>query len=371
MVCLLAALWPGAARAVEGGPAVEAKAALLMERETGAVLWEENAHDRLEPASVTKIMTLLLTAEAVDAGTLALDDVVTASARAAGMGGSQVYLKEGEQMTVSDLLKAVAVASGNDGAVALAEHLAGSEEAFVDRMNRRAAELGMADTHFANCTGLPAPEHYTSVYDIAIMSRELLSHAFIRDYTGIWMDTLRDGAFQLANTNKLIYYYEGATGLKAGFTDTALYCLSASAQREGVEYIAVILGAPSSAVRFDGAKALLNYAFANYTLAEAKPDRALPPVNVRLGQQSTVQPVPARETRLLVTREEAGQVTARTELADSVDAPVEEGDKLGELVILVGDEERQRVDLVADFPVKRLTFTGVLAGFLKGLCMAA
>ena len=261
-----------------GALEVEAPSALLMEKETGTVLFAKDEHAKLEPASVTKVMTLLLVMEAIDAGTLHYDDIVTASAHACSMGGSQIWLEENEQMSVSDMLKAVCVVSANDCAVALAEAVAGSEEAFVDRMNQRAAELGMADTTFKNATGLPAEGHVTSAYDIALMSRELvLNHPDIRDYSTIWMDTLRDGAFQLSNTNKLIRFYDGATGLKTGSTDSALYCLSATAERDGMELIAVVMHAPTSDDRFESAKALLNFGFANYTLLTVYPDQALPP----------------------------------------------------------------------------------------------
>ena len=226
------------ARAVE----VSAPSAVLMEKETGTVLFAKNEHEKLEPASVTKIMTLLLTMEAIDAGQLHYDDVVTASAHACSMGGSQIWLKEGERLTVDEMLKAVCVVSANDCAVALAEHLAGSEEAFVERMNRRAAELGMNDTTFKNACGLPAEGHVTSAYDIALMSRELmLYHPDIRTYTTVWMDTLRDGASSLVNTNKLVRFYDGTTGLKTGSTSAAGYCISATAERDGMELIAVIL----------------------------------------------------------------------------------------------------------------------------------
>ena len=229
-VCLV----PSARAAAPEGLDVAAPSALLMEKSTGTVLWEKDAHTQYEPASVTKVMTLLLVMEAIDAGTLGWEDMVTASAYACSMGGSQIWLKENEQMSVSDMVKAVAVASANDCAVALAEHLAGSEGAFVERMNQRAAELGMEHTVFRNCTGLPAEGHVSCAWDIALMSRELiLNHPDIRAYTTIWMDTLRDGQFQLSNTNRLIFYYDGATGLKTGSTDTALYCLSATAERTG------------------------------------------------------------------------------------------------------------------------------------------
>ena len=271
---LAAALLVLPAQAVSGAPTVDAAAAVLMEKETGAILYEQNAHDKLEPASVTKVMSLLLVLEAIDDGRLALDDMVTVSAHAASMGGSQVYLKEGEQMSVDDMLKAVAVVSGNDAAVALAEHLAGSEEGFVEQMNQRAAELGMTDTCFVNCTGLPAAGHLTSAHDIAVMSRALIQHPKIRDYTTIWMDSIRGGQFQLANTNKLVRFYEGATGLKTGSTDAAGYCLSATAERDGMELIAVVLKAKTSEQRFESAKSLLNFGFANYTLTDVYPGQA-------------------------------------------------------------------------------------------------
>ncbi|MBQ4382526.1 MAG: D-alanyl-D-alanine carboxypeptidase, partial [Oscillospiraceae bacterium] len=253
---------------------IAAPSAILVERETGAVIYEKNAHDRLAPASVTKVMTLLLLAEAIDRGDLKMEDTVTCSAAASSMGGSQVYLKEGEQLPVKELLKCVVVASANDAAVALAEHLAGTESAFVALMNRRAKELGMADTVFSNCTGLPAQsEHLSSAADIAAMARELLSHSWIKDFTTIWTDSIRDGQFGLTNTNKLIRFYPGATGLKTGYTDTAGHCLAASALRDGVEYIAVVLHCASSQERFESAKALLSFAFANYTLVPCLPDQ--------------------------------------------------------------------------------------------------
>ena len=374
---LAAALLPLPVRAAEapaanpaGAPAVDAGAAVLMEKETGTILCAQNAHDKLEPASVTKVMTLLLVLEAVDDGRLALDDMVTASARAASMGGSQVYLREGEQMSVDDLLKAVAVVSGNDAAVALAEHLAGSEEAFVALMNQRAAELGMADTCFVNCTGLPAAGHLTSAHDIAVMSRELLQHPKIRDYTTIWMDSIRGGQFQLSNTNKLVRFYEGATGLKTGSTDSAGYCLAASAEREGMELIAVVLKADTSEQRFEGAKSLLNYGFATYTLTDVYPGQALPPVDVLLGEADTVQPVLVQSSRILVEKARLNEITTELRLCQDVEAPVEEGQKLGEMAVYVGDEVQQTIPIVADRAVARLTIPGIFSRFLKTLFMA-
>lgn len=369
ILCAGTLVLPAAAAA--GAPQIEAGAAVLMEKETGSVLYESNAHDKLEPASVTKIMTLLLVMEAVDSGQISMQDVVTVSAHAASMGGSQVYLSEGEQMTVEDMVKAVAVVSGNDAAVALAEHIAGSEEGFVERMNRRAAELGMEDTNFVNCTGLPAAGHLTSAYDIALMSRALIGHPSIREYTTIWMDTIRDGQFQLSNTNKLVRFYDGCTGLKTGFTDSALYCLSATAEREGMELIAVVLKSPTSQQRFNAASALLNFGFANYTLLDVRPDEALPPVEVKLGTAAQVQPILGESSRILVEKGELNQVTTQVRLAEDVEAPVEPGQKLGEVAVIVGGEERQTLPLVADQGVERLTIPGIFLKFMQTLLMGA
>ena len=350
---LAAALLVLPAQAVSGAPTVDAAAAVLMEKETGAILYEQNAHDKLEPASVTKVMTLLLVLEAIDDGRLALDDMVTVSAHAASMGGSQVYLKEGEQMSVDDMLKAVAVVSGNDAAVALAEHLAGSEEGFVEQMNQRAAELGMADTCFVNCTGLPAAGHLTSAHDIAVMSRALIQHPKIRDYTTIWMDSIRGGQFQLANTNKLVRFYEGATGLKTGSTDAAGYCLSATAERDGMELIAVVLKAKTSEQRFESAKSLLNFGFANYTLTDVYPGQALPPVDVLLGEQDTVQPVLAQSSRILVDKAQLNDVTSELRLCENVEAPVEQGQVLGTITAYFNGRSYGTLDLVATCSVER------------------
>ena len=347
---------------------ITAPSAILMEKTTGTILCEQDSKARYEPASVTKIMTLLLVMEAIDAGSLGWDDMVTASPHAISMGGSQIWLKENEQMTVRDMVKAVTVVSANDCAVALAEHVAGSEPAFVERMNQRAAELGMDNTTFKNCTGLPAEGHLTCAYDIALMSRELiLNHPSIREFTTIWMDTLRDGAFQLSNTNKLIFYYEGATGLKTGFTDTALYCLSATAERDGMELIAVVMHAPTSNDRFDSCKALLNYGFANYAITPVYPDQAIPPVAVSLGEQDTVQPVTQRACSILLEKSKTGSITTRLSLADSVEAPVEAGQKLGELKVLVDGQQVDVIDLVAAQEVPRLSLGGIFKRFLDSL----
>ena len=317
---------------------LDAPSALLMEKQTGTVLFAKDEHTPREPASVTKVMTLLLTMEAIDSGALSYDDTVTGSAHAASMGGSQIWLKEGEQMRVEELIKAVCIVSGNDAAVALGEHLAGSEEAFVARMNERAKELGMNDTHFVNCTGLPADGHVTSAYDIALMSRELIwHHPDIRRFTTIWMDSLRDGQSMLVNTNKLIRFYPGATGLKTGSTSSAKYCISATAEKDGMELIAVVLGGSTSDKRFSDAKVLLNYGFASYSLVTVTPESPLPAIPDTLGTQKTVQSVLSPDNALLLEKNRAGGLTQSLTLPESVEAPIEAGEPLGTLDIFSSD----------------------------------
>ena len=354
------------ARAVE----VSAPSAVLMEKETGTVLFAKNEHEKLEPASVTKIMTLLLTMEAIDGGTLRYEDTVTASPHACSMGGSQIWLKEGERLTVDEMLKAVCVVSANDCAVALAEHLAGSEEAFVERMNRRAAELGMNDTTFKNACGLPAEGHVTSAYDIALMSRELmLYHPDIRTYTTVWMDTLRDGASSLVNTNKLVRFYDGTTGLKTGSTNAAGYCISATAEREGMELIAVVLKSPSGQQRFEDAKALLNYGFSTYGLVHASPEEPLPPVPVQLGAQGTVQPrVDPAEGLLLAEKSRLQGLEQTVTLPESAEAPVRQGDVLGTLTVTQNGETVLEVPIRAAETVEKLTFGQMLLRLARTMC---
>ena len=353
---------------------VAAPSAILMDAATGTVLWENNAHEPMAPASVTKIMTLLLVMEALDAGRIGWDDTVIASDAAAAKGGSQVYLEPGEQMSMDEMLKSVVVSSANDCATALAEHVAGSEAAFVEMMNQRAQELGMNDTHFVNCTGLDdepeAKEHLISAYDIAVMSRELLRHDAIRKYTTIWMDTVRDGQFGLSNTNKLVRFYEGTTGLKTGYTSSAGHCLSASAQRSGMELIAVVLGCSSSTDRFESAKALLDHGFANYALVEVDPG-ALDPIPVKLGMQDTVCAVPQTTTPLLVDKNAAANITRQAQLPDTVPAPVAEGEVLGTLMIRAGDQELARIPLVAETAVERQGLGEIYGRILRHLCMSS
>ena len=341
--------------------AVEAGACLLMEKTTGEVLYAVNEHEQLEPASVTKIMTVLLVMEAIDAGTLHYDDMVTASAYACSMGGSQIWLKENEQMSVEEMLKAVCVVSANDCSVALAEHLAGSADAFVEKMNQRAGELGMNDTNFLNPTGLPVQGHVTSAYDIALMSRELiLNHPDVRRFTTIWMDSLRNGEFGLSNTNKLIRFYQGATGLKTGSTDGALYCLSATAERDGMELIAVILKSPTSTQRFEGAKTLLNYGFAAYALAQAQPPEPLSPIPVELGDAPAVTPKLAGNSTILAAKEKVKAMEVQVELEEQLSAPVAEGQQVGRMVVTSGGEVLSELPLVADRAVARLTYWQIL-----------
>jgi D-alanyl-D-alanine carboxypeptidase (penicillin-binding protein 5/6) len=345
---------------------ISAPSAILMEKETGKVIYEKNADDKLEPASVTKVMTILLIVEAIENGKITLDDMITTSAYAASMGGSQVYLEEGEQMSVREMLKCIVVASANDCAVAMAEHLSGTESVFVARMNERAAELGMKNTVFHNCTGLMDDrDHVTTARDIAIMSRELINHSMIKEFTKIWMDTVRNGEFGLSNTNKLIYYYSGATGLKTGFTSRSMYCLSATAERDGVEYIAVIMHAETSADRFESAKTLLSYAFANYTLISASPDKALLPIEVELGKVSHVQPVIQGNDKLLIEKNTISDITKDVEIAEKLEAPVTAGQNIGTLTVKSGENLLGEYQIVAGDNVGRLTWGDIFVMFLR------
>ena len=368
-LALATALLASPALAAEGAePEVSAPAAVLMEKRTGTVLFASGEDERRAPASVTKVMTLLLAAEAVERGDIALEDAVTASQRAQSMGGSQIWLEAGEEMSVSELIKCVAVVSANDCAVALAEHIAGSEAAFVERMNARAAELGLQNTHFTNCTGLfDDPEHYTSALDLAVMSRELLGREWIKDYTTIWTDSVRDGEFGLANTNKLLRSLPGCTGLKTGWTTAAGYCVAASAEREGTEYVAVIMGAESSESRNADAAALIEYGFANYTLCPAL-DSALPPVPVEGGEADSVQPGLSGEDGILLPKSSAQSLERHVSLPESVSAPVEEGQRLGTLTLSARGEILREIPLTAGASVPRLTSFGVLARLFRTLC---
>lgn len=369
LVLLAGAMLP-AARAAELD--LPAPSYVLMERSTGEVLLEHNAHERLRPASVTKVMTLLLIMEALDDGRIGWDDMVQTSAAAAAKGGSQIYLEENEQLPLEEMLKSIVVSSANDCACAMAEHIAGSEAAFVEMMNARAEQLGMTDTHFVNCTGLDdepeAAEHLTTAYDIALMSRELLGHEAIKKYTTIWMDTVRDGQFGLSNTNKLVRFYDGTTGLKTGYTSAAGHCLSASAERNGMELIAVVLHCASSTDRFESAKALLNYGFSNYALVTPEPGE-LPAVPVTLGTAAEITPVLADETPILIDKALAAGVETRVCVDESVTAPVEAGQTLGTLTITSGSQTIAERDLVAPEAVGALRWGDVYLQMLRALCM--
>ena len=353
---------------------VAGKSAVLMDVATGTVLYESNANEPLAPASVTKIMTMLLIMEAVDSGSISMTDQVTASETAAAKGGSQIYLKAGETMSVSDMLKSIAVSSANDCACAMAEHIAGSEEAFVARMNQRAQELGMKNTHFVNCTGLDdspeAASHKTTAYDIALMSRELLkNHPKIKEFTTIWMDTVRNGTFGLSNTNKLIRFYQGATGLKTGFTSSAGYCLSATAQRDGMELIAVVMGADTSQNRNAACKQLLDYGFANFALIQPELTET-GDVPVRLGTQDGVPVQLGDFSGLLIDKIQKSSVPTQVTLEEVATAPVSQGQRLGTLKVLSGDQLLREIPLVAAQSVLRLTWGAMFVKVLKQVAMA-
>ncbi|MDR0890444.1 MAG: D-alanyl-D-alanine carboxypeptidase [Oscillospiraceae bacterium] len=372
VAALLLPVFPvAAAAAIE----VPAPSAILMDAATGTVLYENNADEKLSPASVTKVMTLLLVMEALDAGRIGWDDMVIASDAAAGKGGSQVYLEPGEQMSMDEMLKSVVVSSANDCATALAEHVAGSEAAFVEKMNARAAELGMNNTHFVNCTGLDddanAAEHLTTARDIAIMSRELLTHERIKDYTTIWMDTVRGGQFGLSNTNKLVRFYEGTTGLKTGYTSGAGHCLAASAERDGIELIAVVLHCKSSTDRFESAKAMLDYGFANYALVSAAPPEELAEIPVLLGKQSTVQPILQESAPILIEKGLQASVTKTVSLLEEVEAPIAAGQQLGTLLIEANGQVLAEIPIIAPQAIEKLSWWDLTAKILRRLCMAS
>ena len=370
--CLLLGIFP---QRVHGAALeVAAKSAVLMDVATGTVIYESNAHEALAPASVTKVMTMLLIMEAIDGGKISWEDTVTASEAAAAKGGSQIYLKVGETMTVTDMVKSIAVSSANDCACAMAEHLAGSEDAFVEQMNKRAKELGMNDTNFVNCTGLDdAPEaaqHKTSAYDIALMSRQLLkNHPDIKKFTTIWMDTVRGGAFGLANTNKMVRFYSGCTGLKTGFTSGAGYCLSSSAEREGMELIAVVMGSDTSQERFAACKSMLDYGFANFALYTPALQEGAS-VSVELGKAKSVNAIPADTAALLVEKGQRSSITSDITLEESVRAPVSKGQRLGQLTIRAGEQVLSQIPLVAEESVERKDWGDIFVDLLRQAAMA-
>lgn len=346
----------------------ECKSAILMEANTGKVLFEQNPDEALPPASVTKIMTLLLVMEAIEEGRLQYEDMITASAHACSMGGSQIFLKEGEQMSAEDMIKSVVIASANDAAVALAEHLEGTEAAFVARMNQRAKELGMTNTNFENTNGLDdtAQNHVTSARDIAIMSQALLQHEKITQYSSIWMDTVRNGEFGLTNTNRLVRFYRGATGLKTGSTAKAGFCISATAQRDGMSLICVIMAAPSRDIRNAAATSLLDWGFANYT-RHVLPAESLGTIPVLGGVAAQVK-VSYPEFSVVVGKRDVSRIEAVTEMPKTLTAPVEAGQQIGERIYSLDGIELGRCGIIAEEGVKRIGFWDVFLRITRTMC---
>lgn len=350
---------------------VKAKAAVLMDQTTGKVLMKMNEHEKLYPASVTKIMSMLLVMEAIDSNKIRLTDIVTTSPVAASKGGSQIWLKEGETMSVDELLRATAVYSANDACTALGEYVAGSDEAFVVMMNERAAQLGMKNTHFENCTGLDddSETHLTTAYDIALMSRELMKHELIKEYTTIWMDSLRDGKTELVNTNKLIRFYNGATGLKTGTTNKAGCCVSATATRDGTSLVAVVMGSENSSDRFEGAKAMLNWGFANYSSITPQVDKKLiADVNIVMGEERKITPQIPPAMSVLIPKGRENDIVQNVELVAEVEAPVESNQTLGTVTVSLDGEVLGKYNLTSPHYVDRLSFKTVFCRLLAVLC---
>ena len=346
---------------------LKAKSAILMEVKTGKILYDMNSSEKMPPASITKIMSLLLVMEAIDRGELKLEDVIVASEHACSMGGSQIWLEPGESMTVDELLKATVIASANDATVALGEKIAGSEEGFVHLMNERAKQLGMNSTTFVNATGLDAKGHESSAHDVAVMSAELIKYPLIKKYSTVWMDTLRDGKSELVNTNKLVRFYPGTTGLKTGTTSGAGYCLSATAERDGMELVAVVMKGDTSQERFNAAKKLLDFGFANYTYkkitADIEGNSWLP---IAKGVEKSVKIVPKGDFSVILKKSEAKSVTQKINLKEKVTAPVKKGDVLGNVDIYIDDEQIGSIDLVAESNIEKLNFKTALWWIIKG-----
>jgi D-alanyl-D-alanine carboxypeptidase (penicillin-binding protein 5/6) len=342
------------------------KSAVLMEASTGTILYEYQKDEKLPPASVTKIMTLLLVMEAIDNKTITIEDSVTASEHASSMGGTQIYLEPGESMSVHELLKAVAIPSANDAAVALAEYIAGSEEEFVRRMNLRASELGMTNTTFANATGFEDPSHRTTANDIALMTRELLKHPKIFDYTTVWMDTLRNGGFGLANTNKMLRTYKGMNGMKTGYTDDSLYCFSGTAERDGMTLIAVIMGSPTSNERFAAAGKLLDYGFSSYALAKGVPETPTP-IHVNKGKAPSVPVTIEGGLGMLVPKGQEKLVETEMTLADELQAPVEKGRQVGVLTYKINGKVVQTCPILTSEAVDKANFVDYFGKLFSGL----
>lgn len=352
---------------IGGNLDIKAKSAILLEPYTGKILYEQNADEKLPPASITKIMPLLLVMEALSRGDIALETMVYASEHACSMGGSQIWLEPGEGMTVDHLLKATVIASANDACVALGELLAGSEEGFVALMNKRAKELGMNNTNFVNCTGLDADGHLTTAHDVALMSAELIKYPLIKNYSTVWMDTLRDGESELVNTNKLVRFYKGTTGLKTGTTSQAKYCLSATAERDGMELVAVVLAGESSDLRFSGAKKLLDYGFANYSFVSLGGELTETTVEVQKGVKKAVEISCKEKANVLLPKTAKTEVTRQTEWNENITAPIKKGDILGYVNVYVGDNQMGRLPITASEDVERLTLWVTVKWILSGV----
>lgn len=347
---------------------ITAPSAVLMETSSGKILFEKNPHEQRPCASITKVMTMLLVCEAIDNGKLSLDDTITASAHAASMGGSDIWLEEGETMSADDMIKATVVASANDAAVALAEHLCGSEEVFVEKMNEKASQLGMNDTVFKNCNGLDEDGHITSAYDVAVMSRELMKHEMIFDYTSIWLDNLRDGKTQIVNTNKLLKTYNGITGLKTGTTNDAGCCMSASATRGDMSLVAVVLGCNSGKERFSDAAALLDYGFANFSVTQLKAPEDLPKtIKVENGMQGNIGIGCDVNASIVLDKNSSSKIVSKIDLPESIEAPVVSGQKLGTVTYSLDGNAVKSFEITALQDAEKISFASVFSVLLNSI----
>lgn len=347
---------------------ITAPSAVLMETSSGKILFEKNPHEQRPCASITKVMTMLLVCEAIDNGKLSLDDTITASAHAASMGGSDIWLEEGETMSADDMIKATVVASANDAAVALAEHLCGSEEVFVEKMNEKASQLGMKDTVFKNCNGLDEDGHITSAYDVAVMSRELMKHEMIFDYTSIWLDNLRDGKTQIVNTNKLLKTYKGITGLKTGTTNDAGCCMAASATRGDMSLVAVVLGCNSGKERFSDAAALLDYGFANFSVTQLKaPDDLPKTIKVENGMQKNIGIGCDINSSIVLDKSSGSKIVSKIDLPESIEAPVASGQKLGTVTYSLNGKAVKNFEITALQHAEQISFASVFSVLLNSI----
>ena len=345
---------------------IEVKSSILMCMDTGDIISEENAYEHMSPASVTKIMSILLIMEAIDSGKISLDDMVAASENAVSKGGSQIWLEVGEQMSVNDLLKAVIISSANDACTLLSEYVAGSASGFVDMMNAKVKELGLKDSNFENCTGLDddVTNHYSCAYDLAVISSEVMKHKLVMKYTTIWLDSLRNGKTELNNTNKLINSFNGITGLKTGTTSNAGFCVSATAKRDGMHLVAVVLGSETSNDRFDAAAYLLDYGFANYQIVKPEINKKkIKEVAVSLGEEKTVKPVMKNSSKICIEKNNS-EISYKYNIVEKVEAPVKKGASLGEIVVLADKKQIGKIELVSDKSISRLTLKAVFMNII-------